>query len=404
MAARVAITGLGALSALGQDVPSHLAGLRAGTVGIGVPKHSDVSQLKSKIVGEVRDFQPEAHFDPRQLGLMDRATQFAVVAAREAVKQAGEPFAGVAPHKVGAIFAAAIGYVTMEEGYQKIYLGKAPRPHPFTVPRAMPNASPAHITIDLGIHGPAFAIASACSSAAHAIGTAFHMVRSGMLDAAVAGGSEAPLTNGMMRSWEALRVLSADACRPFSRDRSGLVLGEGAGALVLENLDRAKARGATILGELVGFGMSSDGMDMTAPDMESCARAMSFALEDGGIAPEAVDYVNAHGTATPLNDKTETAALRHVFGNRLAMLPVSSSKSMYGHTMCASGALDMVATTLALSEGFLPPTMGFNEPDPECDIDCVANASREAPIGVAISSSFAFGGLNAVLAARRYEG
>ncbi|MCS0500907.1 beta-ketoacyl-[acyl-carrier-protein] synthase family protein [Ancylobacter mangrovi] len=404
MSARVAITGLGAVSALGLDVASHLAGLKAGTVGIAPLRRVDATTLRSKIGAEVPEFDPQAYFEPRQLGLLDRSSQMGLIATREAVAQSSGALEGVALHRAGAIFSASIGYWTMEEGYQKLYLDKAPRPHPFTVPRAMPSGTASVVTMDLGIHGPAFGIASACSSASHAMGTAFHMVRSGMLDVAVAGGAEASMTPGMLRAWEALRVLSPEGCHPFSKDRSGLVLGEGAAVVVLENLEQARARGATILAEMTGFGMSSDGIDMTAPDTESCARAMSLALEDAGIAPEAVDYVNAHGTATPLNDKTESAAMRLVFGNRLAALPVSSTKSMYGHTLSASGALDMVATVLALREGFLPPTMGFNEADPECDVDCVPNASRAASPEVAISSSFAFGGLNAVLAVRRYPG
>lgn len=402
--ARVAITGLGSLSALGNDVASHLAGLKAGTVGIGETQGVDVSTMKTKISAEVRGFNPEEHFEPRQLGLVDRTSQFAVVVARQALADAGPALEGVAPHRVGAIFAASVGFHAVDDSYRKLYAEKAPRPHPFTVPRAMPSGQVSHVTMDLGIHGPSFSIASACSSASHSIGTAFQMIRSGMLDVAIAGGAESQLTYGMLKSWEALRVLAPDACRPFSKDRSGLVIGEGGGALVLENMERAIARGATIHGEIIGFGMSADGMDITAPDMASAAASVRFALEDAAIAPESVDYVSAHGTATVLNDKTETAALRHVFGNRLGTLPVSSSKSQYGHTMNASGALDAVTTVLALRDGFLPPTMGFREADPDCDIDCVANASRPAAPEVALSNSFAFGGLNAVLAIRRYQG
>lgn len=402
MNSRVAVTGLGSLSALGNDVSAHLAGLRAGTVGIGETRGVDVSSMKTKISAEVRGFVPEEHFEPRQLGLVDRTSQFAVVAARQALLDAGPAFEGVARHRVGAIFAASVGSHAVDDSYRKLYAEGAPRPHPFTVPRAMPSGQVSHVTMDLGIHGPAFAIASACSSAAHAIGTAFHMVRSGMLDVAVSGGAESQLTYGMLKSWEALRVLSPDGCRPFSKDRAGLVIGEGAGAVVLENMDRALARGATIHAELVGFGMSADGMDITAPDMASAAASMRFALEDAGLAPEQIDYVSAHGTATVLNDKTEAGALRLVFGDHLARLPVSSSKSQYGHTMNASGALDFVTTVLALREGFLPPTMGFREADPDCALDCVPNAARDASIEAAISSSFAFGGLNAVLAVKRF--
>ncbi|MFD2140809.1 beta-ketoacyl-[acyl-carrier-protein] synthase family protein [Ancylobacter oerskovii] len=401
---RVAITGLGSLSALGNDVAAHLAGLKAGTVGIGETQGIDVSSMKTKISAQVKDFVPEAHFEPRQLGLIDRTSQFAVVVARQALNDAGPALDGVARHRAGVVFAASVGFHAVDDSYHKLYADKAPRPHPFTVPRAMPSAQVSQITMDLGIHGPAFSIASACSSASHSIGTAFHMIRSGMLDVAIAGGGESQLTYGMLKSWEALRVLSPDGCRPFSRDRNGLVIGEGAGAVVLENLDRAVARGATIHGEVIGFGMSADGMDITAPETASVAASLRFALEDAGLAPEAVDYVSAHGTATALNDKTEAAALRLVFGEHLGKLPVSSSKSQYGHTMNASGALDFVTTTLALREGFLPPTMGFNEPDPDCDLDCVPNAARDASPAIALSSSFAFGGLNAVLALKRYEG
>jgi len=404
MAARVAITGLGSLSALGNDVSAHLAGLRAGTVGIGETQGVDVSSMKTKISAEVRGFNPEEHFEPRQLALIDRTSQFAVVVARQALADAGPALEGIARQRAGAIFAASVGFHAVDDSYRKLYLDQAPRPHPFTVPRAMPSGQVSHVTMDLGIHGPSFSIASACSSASHAVGTAFHMIRSGMLDVAVAGGAESQITYGMLKSWEALRVLAADGCRPFSKDRGGLVIGEGGAAVVLENMDHAIARGATIHGEMIGFGMSADGKDITAPDMDSAAASMRYALEDAGIAPEAVDYVSAHGTATALNDKTETAALRQVFGDHLGNMPVSSSKSQYGHTMNASGALDLVTTVLALREGFLPPTMGYREFDPECDIDCVPNASRMAALDVAISSSFAFGGLNAVLAVRRYNG
>ncbi|MDR6952909.1 nodulation protein E [Ancylobacter sp. 3268] len=401
---RVAITGLGSLSALGNDVAAHLAGLKAGTVGIGQTQGVDVSSMKTRISAEVKGFKPEEHFEPRQLGLIDRTSQFAVTVARQALADAGPALEGVARHRVGAIFAASVGFHAVDDSYHKLYFDKAPRPHPFTVPRAMPSGQVSHVTMDLGIHGPSFSIASACSSASHSIGTAFHMIRSGMLDVAVAGGGESQLTYGMLKSWEALRVLSPDGCRPFSKDRNGLVIGEGAGAIVLEEMDRAIARGATIHAEMIGFGMSADGMDITAPDMASAAASMRFALEDAGLAPEAVDYVSAHGTATALNDKTETAALRLVFGAHLDRLPISSSKSQYGHTMNASGALDCVTTVLALREGFLPPTMGFTTPDPDCDLDCVPNAARAAAPQVALSSSFAFGGLNAVLALKRYNG
>ena len=276
----------------------------------------------------------------------------------------------------------------------------ASRVHPFLVPRAMPSAPASQIGMDLKVLGPTFNIASACASATHAIGTGFHMVRSGMLDMAIVGGCEAPLTLGFMRSWEALRAVAKDTCRPFSRDRSGLVMGEGAAAIVLEPFDRATARGATILGEIIGFGMSSDAGDITAPDPAGAARAMTAALGDAGLDAREIDYVHAHGTGTLLNDLNEAKALRAVLGSRLQTVPVSSSKGTIGHTMCASGALGMVFSTLALREGLLPPTLNFSEPDPDIDIDCVPNAARRAAIGVAMTNAFAFGGLNAVLISR----
>lgn len=396
MTRRVAITGLGAVSALGLGVQEHFTAFRKGRGGLRPLSHL-ADQVKARLAGTVPGYAPEAHFEGRQLGMLDRASQFALIAAGEAMAQAGPALEGLAPERAGVIFGAAVGCETLEEGYRRIFVDGA-RPHPFTVPRVMPSSAASQISMAHRILGPGFAPASACASASHAIGLAFHMVRAGLLDMAVTGGCEAPLTLGMVKSWEALRVLSADTCRPFSKDRSGLVLGEGAAALVLEDMDRALARGAPVLGEVVGFGMSADGADLTAPNAESAARAISGALADAGLGPEAVDYVNAHGTGTVLNDRTETAALRAVLGDRLKDVPVSSTKSMTGHCLGASGALGALGCLLALGHGVLPPTMNFREADPECDVDCVPNAARAAAPEVALSNAFAFGGLNAVLA------
>ncbi|HET9148661.1 MAG TPA: beta-ketoacyl-[acyl-carrier-protein] synthase family protein, partial [Acetobacteraceae bacterium] len=327
--------------------------------------------------------------------------QFALVAAREAAR--GIDLDAFDPARRGAVLGAAIGQETIDTAHRALYEAKAARLHPLTVPRIMPSGPASHLSIEFGLRGPCFAAASACASAAHALGLAFQMIRSGLLDMAFTGGSDASITLGFVKAWDALRILSPDLCRPFSADRQGLVLGEGAGILVLEEWEHAERRGAAIQAELIGFGMSADAEDMLAPDAEGAARAMRAALEDAGTAPEDVDYVNAHGTGTRLNDKTETAALSAVFGGHLAALPVSSGKSMFGHCLNAAGALEMVATVLALREEMLPPTIGFTTPDPECAIDCVPNESRGAPIRVAMSNSFAFGGLNAVLVARRAE-
>lgn len=403
MTRRVVITGLGAISAIGANLPEHLDSLKAGRVGIGPTQLMPADQLRIKSFGEVTDFKPQEVLEAAQLGLADRNSQLAIVAAREAMAAAGDVLAGVPPERAGVIYGASIGFQSTEEGYRRVLATPPAKPHPFTVPRGMPSSSASHISMAHKVYGPSFAVASACSSASHAMGLAFHMIRGGLLDVALSGGSESPLTLGLVKSWEALRVLSSDACRPFSKDRSGLVLGEGAGVVVLEDLERAQARGATILAEVLGFGMSADGSDITAPDKVSTARAMTLALADAAIAPTEVDYVNAHGTATVLNDKTETAALRAVFAGHLDRIPVSSTKSMHGHTLGAAGALGVTAAVLALKEGFVPPTMGFREADPECDLDCVPNAARPASLDIAMVNAFAFGGLNAVLVLKAWR-
>jgi nodulation protein E len=254
-----------------------------------------------------------------------------------------------------------------------------------------------------GITGPSFTVASACASANHAIGIAFHMVRSGAVDVAVTGGTEATITFGTMRGWDALRVMAPDTCRPFSRDRKGMVLGEGAAVAVIESLERARARGAEILAELVGFGMSSDAGDIVLPSAEGAAAAIKGCLADAGLAPEDIDYINAHGTGTAANDITETKAIHAVMGDHAKRLAVSSTKSMHGHALGAAGALELAATVIALREGFIPPTANFTEADPQCDLDYVPNQARQQRIDVAMSNSFAFGGQNAVLALRRFS-
>jgi len=274
--------------------------------------------------------------------------------------------------------------------------------HPLTIPKTMANAGASHISMEFGITGPSFTISTACSSAAHAIGQAFWMVRSGMTDLAITGGSEAPFSFGILKAWEAMRVVSPETCRPFSKDRRGMILGEGAAMFVLEPLEGAKARGARIEGEIVGIGMSADACHITQPSAEGAARAMRAALRDAQLKPEQIGYINAHGTATPANDITETNAIRSVFGAHAARLAVSSTKSMHGHALGAAAALEFLASVVALRDGFLPPTANFTEPDPECNLDVVPNHARNAEVEYALSNSFAFGGLNAVLALRRF--
>jgi nodulation protein E len=289
------------------------------------------------------------------------------------------------------------GQSTEDEGFHGLYALNNPRTHPLTIPKTMANAGASRISLEYGITGPVYTVATACSSANHAIGQAFWMVRNGQAEVAIAGGSEAPFSTGLLKAWEAMRVISPDTCRPFSRDRRGLILGEGGAMLVLEPLERAEARGASILGEVVGFGMSSDAHHLTQPSALGAARAIRAALRDANLAPEAIGYINAHGTGTPANDATETEAIRTVFGPHAEKLMVSSTKSMHGHALGAAGALEAAATLLALRHGMIPPTANFTERDPACDLDVVPNIARAAHVEYALSSSFAFGGLNAVL-------
>ncbi len=400
MRRRVAITGLGAIAATGADIPTVWAAIRAGMCGIGPIADLPTERLLVRVAAQIHGFQPQTQFDPKHLALLDRATQLALVAAREAVRDAA-----LDTHALGArggvVLGAAIGQETYDSTYKAFYGDGASRVHPFTIPRAMPSSAASQVSMAFGLRGPTMALSSACASASHAIGHAFHMIRAGMLDVALTGGADASIVVGVLKGWEALRVLSPDLCRPFSADRKGLVIGEGGAVLVLEAWERAVARGAAIHAELVGFGCSADAADITAPDAAGAAAAMRAALDDAGLPAAAVGYVNAHGTGTRLNDRTEVAALRAVFAAHLDRVAVSSTKSMLGHCMTASGAVELAVTVLALRDGILPPTIGFTAPDPECDIDCVPNAARSAPVEVALSNSFAFGGLNASLAVRR---
>jgi nodulation protein E len=333
---------------------------------------------------------------------MDRFAQFAVVAARAAVQDSQLVLDDPLKLDVATVVGTGVGgQNTQDSQYHKLYAENARTLHPLTIPRLMVNAAASHVSMELGLKGPAYSVATACASGTHAIGQAFHMVRSGQAEVAVAGGTDACITVGTLKGWEAMRVLASDTCRPFSKNRSGFVLGEGAAMVVLETRERAAARGARVYAEVLGFGMSADAGDITAADPDGAARAMRAALRDAGRNPEDVDYVNAHGTGTQLNDRTETVALRRLFGASADRLAVSSCKAVLGHGLGASGALEFVATALALQSQTIPPTANYQEPDPECDLDVVPNIARKASIGLAISNSFAFGGLNAVLAVGR---
>jgi nodulation protein E len=401
---RVVVTGLGAVTPLGHTAAAYWEKLKAGVSGLGpitlTPANDELTQ---KVAAEVKDFDPLKHFAERQLSTLDRVSQLAVVAAREAIAQAGIVFDMPLSVRTATILGTGVGgQTTHDESFRRVYLEKRMRVFPLTIPKLMVNAPASQVSMACGLRGPAFVVASACASATHAIGIAFQMVRSGAVDCAVTGGTEACITFGTVRGWEAMRVMSPDVCRPFSKDRMGLILGEGAAMMVLEPFDRAQVRGAEIFGEIVGFGMSADAGDLTAPDRGGMVRAMREALADAQLAPSDIQYVNAHGTGTAANDETETMALHEAFGAHAKKLAISSTKSMVGHALGAAGALELVATLMAVRDSIVPPTIGYLGPDPACDLDYVPNAARELSIGAAVSNSFAFGGLNAVLAVKRF--
>ncbi|HLH93485.1 MAG TPA: beta-ketoacyl-[acyl-carrier-protein] synthase family protein [Xanthobacteraceae bacterium] len=399
---RVVITGIGVVSPVGSTLAEFWSALVAGRSGIGPLTLAAQERLSTCVAAEVHGFEPEAHFDAKQLSLLDRFSQFAVVAARAAVRDAALTIDEKAALETATVIGnAAGGQTTVDEAYLRLYGKNAPRVHPMTIPRWMVNAAASQVSMDLGLKGPTWTVATACASSTHAIGQAFHMLRMGQIPFALAGGAEACLTVGTLKSWEALRVLATDTCRPFSKGRSGLVLGEGAAVLVLETRERALARDARIYAELRGFGMGADAGDVIASDPQGAERAMRAALIDAQVNPEDVDYINAHGTGTRLNDRIETEAVRAVFGAAADRLAVSSSKAVLGHSLGAAGALELAATALAVHEQILPPTANFVEPDPECDLDFVPNVARQAGIRMAMSNSFAFGGLNAVLVLAR---
>jgi nodulation protein E len=398
MTRRVAVTGIGAISAFGETFTDLWAGLAAGRSAIRPLTLVAPGILRFPNAAEVPDYDPLRHFEEKEAQLLDRFAQFAAVAAREAVRASGIEFSGELGERTGIVLGnSGGGKSTEDDGFHSLYALQSPRVSPLTIARAMSNAGASRVSLEYGITGPVFTISTACSSANHAIGQAFRMVRSGEVDVAVAGGSEAPLSMGFLKAWEAMRVVSPDTCRPFSRDRRGLILGEGAAVLILEPVDRARARGAKILGEIAGFGMSSDAHHITQPSAVGAARAMRAALSDAQLAPEVIGYINAHGTATLANDATETEAIRSVFGEHTGKLLVSSTKSMHGHALGAAGALEAAATLGALCAGLIPPTANFTAADPACDLDVVPNTPRTAQIEYALSNSFAFGGLNAVL-------
>ena len=403
---RVVVTGVGVISAIGRDKDTFWQSLCEGRCGIGPMEQVErAEEIRFGNVAEVRGYDPEACFDRRELKQMDRFAQFALLAAREATQDAAIEWTDELRKRTAIVTGTSLGGQNVQhEAHDELLVKKSGRLKPLSIPRAMASSGASHISMELGLNGPVFTIVTACSSSNHAIGNAFWLIRHGVADAAVTGGSDAPFSFANLKGWEALRAVSHDTCRPFCKDRRGLILGEGGGILMLETLDAANARGARIYAEIAGFGMSSDASHITQPTAEGPEQAMRFALADAGLAPEQIDHINAHGTGTLANDPKEAEAIRRVFGEHTDRLAVTGTKSMHGHTLGAAGAIEGVTTALTLHHGVIPPTMNFTEQDPECNIPVVAHEARPLEARAALSNSFAFGGLNAVLAFRRWEG
>ena len=406
---RVAVTGLGVVSPLGNAPDEFFAALTAGTRGVRRLEGRGLERLGTR-VGAPADFDGAEHFPAARMRMLDRVSQFALYATAQAIAATRGALDGIDRRRAGVFIGTGMGGAeTTDEGYRTLYADHSDRLKPFSVLMAMNNAPAAWIALDHALQGPNLTFSTACSSSAVAIGEAVRRVAHGEVDVMIAGGAEAPLTLGAMKAWEAMRTLAAEdpadaraSCRPFSRDRNGLVLGEGAAIVVLEDWERARSRGASILAEAVGYGIFTDVGHITRPSVEGQAEAMRRAMGDGGLDAKDVAYINAHGTGTLANDCVETQAIKTVFGEQARSIPVSSTKSMHGHLLGAAGALEYIASVMALSRGELPPTVNLRVPDPECDLDYVPGQARAAGAApVALSNSFAFGGTNVTLAIRR---
>jgi nodulation protein E len=384
-------------------VEAFWSALQDGRCGLGKLDESAPSDLKALIVGAIPAPDPRHMLDVRQLPMLDRFSVLAIVAAKQALAQSGLSLENHG-HRTGCVVGVGTaGGEAIEELYRKIYLEGAKRANVFTVPRVMPSAPASQISMAYGIRGPVFTVSSACASSNHAIATAVWLLRNSVIDAAIVGGTEAPLTNGILKAWEALRVMAPDTCRPFDRHRRGLVLAEGAGMVVLERADLAKARGAEILAQIAGVGMSADAADLVAPTLEGAASAIRACLADAKLSVDAIDYINAHGTGTVANDITEIKVIKTVFGEAARRLSISSTKSMHGHALGASGSLELIAVIEAIRRGIVPPTINIEELDRECDLDVTPSCARARSIRAAVSNAFAFGGANAVVAVKRFD-
>lgn len=412
MKKRVVITGMGVISPVGTGINAFWDALVKGRSGIGPISRFDASDLPTRIAGEVKDFDPMQYLDKKEARRMDRFTQFALCATQMALADAGLNVDNVDRERLGVVLGTGIGGTQTFEDQHRVLLERGrSRVSPFFVPMMIANLAAGQISIWLKALGPNFTVVTACASATNAIGEAFKVIQRGDADCVITGGTEAAVTPMSMAGFCAMKAMSTrneepqKASRPFDRDRDGFVLSEGAGILVLETLEHAQARGARIYGELAGYGCTADAYHITAPapDGSRAARAMALALQDGGILPEEVDYINAHGTSTDLNDKLETLAIKKVFGDHAYRVPVSSTKSMTGHLLGAAGAVEAIACVLAINHGIIPPTINYENPDPDCDLDYVPNQARPAQVEVALSNSFGFGGHNASIVIKSFR-
>ncbi|WP_018266759.1 beta-ketoacyl-[acyl-carrier-protein] synthase family protein [Methylosinus sp. LW4] len=401
---RVVISGMGAVSAAGVGAAALWTAARDGVSQIRPLVTEYPYDGRIRIAAQVPGFDPSQYLEKALLTFCDPFTQFTLVAADEAVAQAGFAREELSGPRVGVIVGSGIGGMTTIDNGLRHYYQERIRPDPFSVPRLIPSAAPTTLGMRYSANGPTFALGSACSSASQAVGLGAQMIRFGLMDRAIVGGAEACVINGTIRAWEGLRVMTPDFCRPFSMGRNGMSLGEGAAVFVLETLESAQKRGHAPLCELAGYGTTSDAKDFVRPDLDGMTGAMQAALADAGLGPEAIDYLNAHGTATHANDVTEAAAIGRVFGERAAHLPVSSTKPIHGHALGASAGLELALTIRALQEQIAPPTINFLGFDPRCPIDAVPNEARRVEIRTAMSNSFAFGGINAVLIVRALAG
>ncbi|WP_246810057.1 beta-ketoacyl synthase [Methyloligella sp. GL2] len=385
---------------MGTGVDKFWSALKAGECGIREVQGFETEDLYITIAGEVPDFDPRTRLKSKALMMADKYSQYAGCAATEAVEMSGieTPIRDDEAYRSACVIGSGVGgLTTLEFSYKMLFQEKKRATHPLTLLKAIGSSASAHVSIEYGIKGPTYGLVSACSTASHSIGNVYRMIREGLVDIGVAGAAEASLNWGATRAWQAMRVLSPDGIFPFSKERNGTVLAEGAGILMLEEYEHAKERGATILAELTGYGCTADAADMVNPSIDGASAAMQMALDDAGLSASDIDYINAHGTATSANDLNETRAIKRVFGNAANKVSISSTKSMHGHCLGAGGGIEAVAAIKAMEDNFVPPTIGLNDPDPECDLDYTANVGKERDVTYTMSNSFAFGGLNAVL-------